>query len=64
MSKYAKAVTTALGIALTVAVTYYPHASWIPIATALGTVLGVYAVPNAGTRDKMEVPIKHTEIIP
>jgi hypothetical protein len=43
---YAKTIAAILGSALTVAVGQFPHATWIPIATAAITIIGVYAVPN------------------
>ncbi len=47
VAQYAKAIVTAIGVGLTLAITYYPHASWIAIASAVVTALATYAVPNA-----------------
>lgn len=46
LAPYAKAVSAAIGAGLTAALSYYPHASWIPIAAAVCTLLATYAVPN------------------
>lgn len=46
-AQYAKAIAAAIGAGLTAALSYYPHASWIPIASAICTLLATYAIPNA-----------------
>lgn len=46
LGSYAKTLAAIVGSALTVAVTQYPHATWVPFATAAITVIGVFAVPN------------------
>lgn len=43
----AKAIATAIGTGLTAAISYYPHAGWIPIAAAICTAMAVYAIPNS-----------------
>lgn len=45
-AQYAKAITAAIGAGITAAISYYPHASWIPIASAICTLLATYAIPN------------------
>lgn len=45
-AQYAKAIAAAIGAGLTAALSYYPHASWIPIASAICTLLATYAIPN------------------
>jgi hypothetical protein len=46
LGRYAKALAALGGSVITVIVQLYPHATWVPIVTAIGTVIAVYAVPN------------------
>lgn len=66
LSYLAKAITTAIGSALTVAITYYPHGTWIPIASAIATVLATYAIPNTVASPKVSTVnerTRETEVI-
>ena len=44
--RYSKAIATAIGSALTLIITYYPDAHWLPIVTGSLTVLATLAVTN------------------
>jgi len=44
--RYSKAIATAIGSALTLVITYYPDANWLPIVTGVLTVLATFAVTN------------------
>lgn len=46
MLQYAKAITAAIGAGVTAAISYYPHATWLPIVSAVLTLLATYAIPN------------------
>ena len=41
-----KAIAAAIGAGLTAAISFYPHAGWIPIATAVCTMLATYHIGN------------------
>lgn len=51
MTRYAKAITAIVGAVSTWAATYYPDdldvQKWLGLATALATVIGVFAIPNS-----------------
>ena len=47
LGPYSKAVTSAVGLALTFATQYYGTNHWVSVAVAIAAALGVYAVPNA-----------------
>lgn len=68
MPAYAKAIAAAIGAGITAAISYYPHASWIPIAAALCTVLATYAMPNVPKNSEQNmaaaVPAKVAETAP
>jgi len=47
IGRYAKAITALLGVALTGATAVYGASNkWVTLAIGVGSVLGVYAVPN------------------
>lgn len=44
--RYSKAIATALGSTLTLLITYFPNAQWLPIVTGALTVAATFAVTN------------------
>lgn len=50
LAKYSKAITAAIGAAATVATALNVNTSWISVAIAVATALGVYVVPNKGAK--------------
>lgn len=64
-AQYAKAIAAAIGAGLTAALSYYPHASWIPIASAICTLLATYAIPNAAKPSAPEsMPVHSPDTVP
>lgn len=50
ITRYAKAITAAIGAAATVVTALNVHAAWVPVLLAAATALGVYATPNKPAR--------------
>jgi hypothetical protein len=46
LGRYSKAIATALGSTLTIIITDYPNAHWLPIVTGVLTVLATFAITN------------------
>lgn len=64
MSGYAKAIAAAIGAGLTAAITYYPHAAWIPIATAICTALATYHIGNEPQKSTQASTVQTQDNIP
>jgi hypothetical protein len=57
VARYAKAITAAVGVGLTVAVAEWGATNkWVAIAIAVASALGVYAVPNAAPKSAQNGP--------
>jgi hypothetical protein len=55
IARYAKALTAAVGVGLTVAVAEFGATNkWVAIAIAVASAAGVYAVPNAQAAPKSD----------
>ena len=47
LGPYSKAITAAIGLALTYATQHYAANPWVAVAVAVASALGVYAVSNS-----------------